>query len=165
MTEERNEELTLDEHRALRSLAGTGAPSRGLEARVVSALRERGLVRRASAWERALAAVPRRVRFVAALASLVAAFVAGTEYGKRSTGAPVPEVRLETPAAPETPAVEPAPAPSGAALAAFDDDPEAEERVIAGLEKPQLAVLDEGHGDFPPYPLDGKTRAISPKYR
>jgi hypothetical protein len=51
-------------------------------------------------------------------------------------------------------------------LMAKGDEAAGSELMLAvGLEKPQLATLDEGYGDFPPYPLEGRDRAISPKYR
>ena len=143
MTESRNEELTREERRAFDALAAAVPPPPALEERIVAQLRERGLARRAPWWERVLATVPRPVRLAAAAAALLLAFVAGVQYGKRSNEAPLPEVRLE----PE------------------EDVVESELRMLAGLEKPEPSILDEGHGDFPPYPLDGHPRAISPKYR
>lgn len=163
MNEKRNEELTREERRAFGSLAATVSPSAGLEDRVVASLREKGLVRRASWWERALASVPRPVRLTTAAAALVFTFVAGVEYGKRSNEATIPEVRLDPAAEEETPEVRESHDSGGALMAAAE--PTESERIVAGLEKPQPAALAEGHGDFPPYPLEGRPRAISPKYR
>jgi hypothetical protein len=164
MSEQRNEDLTHEERRAFGSLAANVTPSSALEDRVVGALREQGLVRRVSWWERAFATVPRPVRLATAAVALVFTFVAGVEYGKRSDDAAIPEVRLDPAAEEETPeAVEPR--DTGGALMASTEVGSEDEMVVAGLEKPQLASLDEGHGDFPPYPLEGRPRAISPKYR
>jgi hypothetical protein len=163
MTEPRNEELTREERGAFDALAANAVPPPALEERVVAALRERGLARSAPWWERVLAPVPKPARLAAAAAALVLAFVAGVEYGKRSNEAPLPEVRLEPPDGEG--AAEPVTDEGGARMAAGEEVAESELRMLAGLEKPELSVLDEGHGDFPPYPLDGRPRAISPKYR
>jgi hypothetical protein len=154
MTESRNEELTREERRAFDVLAAAVPPPPALEERIVAELRERGFVRRIPWWERVLATVPRPVRLATAAAALLLAFVAGVQYGKRSNEAPPPEVRLDPPQD-----------AAGALMASAEDVAESELRMLAGLEKPEPSILDEGHGDFPPYPLDGRPRAISPKYR
>jgi len=164
MNEQRKDDLTREERRAFGSLAATVSGSSDLEDRVVASLHERGLVRRVSWWVRAFESVPRVPRLVAAALALIFAFTVGVEYGKRSGDAEIPEVRLETEQAPAE-AVESMEDTAGAVMATADEATESEVILAVGLEKPQLATLDEGFGDFPPYPLEGRDRAISPKYR
>ena len=163
MSEQQNDELTREERRAFGSLAGAVPASSDLEDRVVTVLHERGLVRKQSWLERTFQSVPRVPRLVVAGLALGATFVVGMEYGKRVDDAQVPEVRLEAEEPAET--TKPIEQSGEAVMASVDDTTDSEIRLAVGLAKPDLGTLDEGYGDFPPYPLDGRTRAISPKYR
>jgi hypothetical protein len=159
MSDERSDELTPRERSSLEKLSRAQSPSAECEERVVAALRDSGWIReegrdRPAFWK--LAGLP---RLAVGFAALAVAFVLGMEFGRRSAVPTPSEVIVE----PSEEALDDGSGEMMAALGASEsvDDPWS----AGGGGKPALGPAEEeGFGEFPPYPLDGVRRSISPKY-
>jgi hypothetical protein len=176
MNDEHSEDLTREERRAFEALADPVSPPPGCETRIVEALRERDLIRsdapaggplRTGILRRLFSPLP-KVAF--ATAALAAAFLLGAQYGKRSAEPEPPAALLEEPFLPDKGEKELYGGGDDEMLALLErpSPPSRPERSPPEepLRKPVIDPRsDPDFGEFPPYPLDGTSRAISPKYR
>jgi hypothetical protein len=152
MNDERSEDLTREERHAFRDLEGGELPGRGCEDRIVGALRQRGLVRSVPWTQRLFGRVPMVPRLALGLGAVIMAFGLGVQYGKQGTPASLPAATVE----PEL-------------FEEVDENVGGGGDVLVSLElaigKPDLASLGgSDYGDFPPYPLDGRSRSVSPRH-
>ena len=149
MSDERSEELTREERHEFHELEGGELPGPGCEDRIVGALRQRGLVRRVPWTQRIMGRLPVVPRLALGLGAVIVAFGLGVQYGKQG-GTPVVPAVIAEPDLFEN-------VGNDGEVVAFLED---------AVGKPNFAFLDgDDYGDFPPYPLDGRSRSISPKHR